>query len=395
MAGQYEAYPYPARDPADEAKRLVRGSPSDPAEIEHFLHGGVFDRSRPFRALSAGGGTGDGTIQMAQGFADAGVAAEITWLDRSRAARDIAEARAAARGLTNIRFLTGDLRDAPALGPFDYIDCCGVLHHLPDPQEGLDALAAALTPGGGLGAMVYAPLGRTGVYPMQAALAALTAGLDPAAKVARAREALAALPETNWLLRNPHVGDHRDSDAGLYDLLLHARDRPFAADEAMEAVAAAGLTFLSFTAPARYEPSTWIGDLAAPAAALTPPARAALAERLAGGIKVHVFYACKGPSRMAKPNPSARPRLRGVTAAQLGAEAAAGRAIIARLDGAAHRLTLPKSAAPILRLLDGRRRLGEIAQALRIDWLAFASAFAPIDRRLTGLGMLLYAETFP
>jgi hypothetical protein len=45
--------------------------------------------------------------------------------------------------------------------------------------------------------------------------------------------------------------------------------------------------------------------------------------------------------------------------------------------------------------MDGRRTLGQIAQALRLDWLAFAAAYAPVDRRLSGLGMLLYAETFP
>ena len=28
LAAQYEAYPYPARDPRDEAKRLIIGSPS-------------------------------------------------------------------------------------------------------------------------------------------------------------------------------------------------------------------------------------------------------------------------------------------------------------------------------------------------------------------------------
>ncbi|MBT5040468.1 MAG: class I SAM-dependent methyltransferase, partial [Rhodospirillaceae bacterium] len=27
VRGQYEAYPYPPRDPADEAKRLITGSP--------------------------------------------------------------------------------------------------------------------------------------------------------------------------------------------------------------------------------------------------------------------------------------------------------------------------------------------------------------------------------
>ncbi len=394
VAAQYEAYPYPERDPADEARRLVRGSPSDPAEIDHHLYGGARDWSRPFRALMAGGGTGDGTIQLAQGLADAGCPAEIVWLDRSRAAREVAEARAAARGLANLRFVTGDLLEAPALGPFDYVDCCGVLHHLPDPAAGIAALAAALGPGGGMGAMVYAPLGRTGVYPLQAALAALTAGLAPAAKVARARAVLDMLPETNWLLRNPHLGDHRTSDAGLYDLLLHGRDRPFAADAVMALTARAGLDFVGFTAPARYEPATWLGDLAAPVAGLDAPARAALAENLAGGMKVHVFYAAKGARRPAGPAPEARPRLRGVTAAALAGEAAAGRSLTLRVDGAAHRVALTKAAAPLLRLMDGRRTLGEAAAALRLDWLAFTALWGPIESRLRGFGMLLYSRRF-
>jgi 2-polyprenyl-3-methyl-5-hydroxy-6-metoxy-1,4-benzoquinol methylase len=75
--------------------------------------------------------------------------AEITYLDLSTAARRIAEARAAARGLSNIEFHTGSLLDAGDFGEFDYIDCCGVLHHLPDPQAGFDALAGALAPGAG------------------------------------------------------------------------------------------------------------------------------------------------------------------------------------------------------------------------------------------------------
>ena len=62
---QYEAYPYPDRDPADEAKRLITGSPSDPPEIDHMLFGGVRDWRAPFRALVAGGGTGDGLMLLA------------------------------------------------------------------------------------------------------------------------------------------------------------------------------------------------------------------------------------------------------------------------------------------------------------------------------------------
>jgi methylase of polypeptide subunit release factors len=69
-------------------------------EIDHYLFAGRRDWTKPFRALVAGGGTGDALIQLAQVLASAGRKAEITYLDLSTAARRIAEARAAARGLT-------------------------------------------------------------------------------------------------------------------------------------------------------------------------------------------------------------------------------------------------------------------------------------------------------
>ena len=72
---------------------------------------------KPFRALVAGGGTGDAAIMLAQQLADAGAAqAEIVYLDWSKASRAVAEARAKARGLSTIRFVTGSLLDLPTLG---------------------------------------------------------------------------------------------------------------------------------------------------------------------------------------------------------------------------------------------------------------------------------------
>ena len=41
-------------------------------------------------------------------------------------------------------------------GKFDLIQCSGVLHHLPDPQYGLNILSNFLAPGGGMALMVYA-----------------------------------------------------------------------------------------------------------------------------------------------------------------------------------------------------------------------------------------------
>ena len=66
------------------------------------------------------------------------MAGRVTYLDRSQAAMRVARARAEARGLTNIDWVQGSILDLPrlGLGPFDYIDCCGVLHHLPESGVG-------------------------------------------------------------------------------------------------------------------------------------------------------------------------------------------------------------------------------------------------------------------
>src|SRR3954462_11991553 len=124
VRAQYESLPYPARDPREEKRRLITGSPSHLAELEHFLFAGRIARDRPCRVLVAGGGTGDAAIMLGQQLKDAGIPAEITYLDLSEASRRIAEARAETRGL-EIRFVTGSLLgpELAALGRFDYIDC--------------------------------------------------------------------------------------------------------------------------------------------------------------------------------------------------------------------------------------------------------------------------------
>ncbi len=175
VQSQYEAYPYPARNPADEKKRLIAGSPSNLAELNHYVFGGRRDLSKPLNALVAGGGTGDAAILLAQQMSDFGVPGEVVHLDQSEPSQKIAQQRAQVRGLDNLRFVRGSLLDVGEIapGPWDYIDCCGVLHHLEDPAAGLAALADVLAPDGGLGVMVYGALGRIGVYHVQEMMHAL------------------------------------------------------------------------------------------------------------------------------------------------------------------------------------------------------------------------------
>lgn len=402
---QYEAYPYPARDPADEKKRLIAGSPSHLLEVNHFVFGGRRDFSRPFRALVAGGGTGDCAIMLAQQLRDRRCPGEVVYVDVSQAAMEIAQARARVRGLANVRFHRLSIGDLPASdlarqAPFDYIDCCGVLHHLDDPAAGLATLASLLADDGGLGVMVYGALGRTGVYPAQEMLRTLAADAPLADRIALARRLLERLPPTNWLKRNPFVADDlTGGDAGLVDLLLHARDRAYSVPEVSALADAAGLRVTAFVEPARYEPASYLSDprLLERLDALSSVERAAFAERLAGNMKKHMFYAVKAGNRapaVASPDDGAAiPVLRDDDGAALAAEMKPGGVLKATLDMLPFVFPLPKLAGAIAARIDGRRTIDDIARDLAgvntgLDRETFSREFAALFRALNGIDKL-------
>ena len=404
---QYELLPYPARDPREEAQRLIEGSPSHLIELNHYLFAGARDFARPFRALVAGGGTGDGLIMLAQHLQDAGCPAEIVYLDLSQASRAVAEQRARVRGLGGITFMTGSLLDLPSLGlgPFDYIDCCGVLHHLADPPAGLAALEAVLAPDGGMGIMVYGALGRTGVYPVQAMLKTLNAyapapALTATAQLATARDLLKQLPATNWLRRNPAIGDHlAGGDAGLADLLLHPQDRAYSVPELAALARGAGLEIAAFIEPWRYDPASYLTDagLLHRLQNLDPIARAAFAEQLAGNLKRHTVYLVRterAGASVARPDDGMVPVLRAGSGAL--AESLKGRGTLkVSIDGLEVRLQVPPHSAEILAAVDGKRTIAEIRQtvggtveALK-DPSAFGAAFERVYNTFNKLNRLL------
>ncbi len=391
VTDQYEAYPYPERDPKDEKKRLITGSPSHPFEIDHYLFGGKRDWSKPFRALVAGGGTGDGLIQLAQVLTAAKRPYEIVYLDLSTSAREVAEARAAARNLGGITFLTQSLLSAPDLGPFDYIDCCGVLHHLPDPQEGFDALAKALAPDGGMGVMVYAPFGRSGVYPLQEAFGATLHG-SPRERLRKAKAIFDRIPDGHPFKTNPNLSDHRQSDAGFYDLLLHSQDRAYRISELLACLDRAGLRMTGSPQAHVYDPLPILGDPAL-VHGLDEREKMDLAEALRGTIRTHILYAAKTGSaaEMASPGPNLIPHLKGVSGKRL-AQAAAKKGVIPiSHDGAKTEVPVPALAARALAEIDGKRTLQEIAVAARTDWLSLGPIWSSLSAQLCTHGVLFYS----
>jgi SAM-dependent methyltransferase len=373
LAAQYEAYPYPARDPREEARRLVVGSPSHLREVDHWVFAGRRPAGLPLRALMAGGGSGDGTLMLAQHMTSLGRPGQVTWLDRSGAARRVATARAAARGLENIRFEEGSLLELPGsgLGPFDYIDCCGVLHHLPDPAAGLRALVSVLAPGGGIGLMVYAPHGRTGVYMLQEALRLLApADQPPPARVEIARRLWKQAPQTAWLRRNPWIDDHiRGGDAGLYDLLLNPRDQAFTVPQLAALVAGAGLRIACLVEPLRYDPESYLSDpkLRGAMAGLDAVQRAALAEAICGNMGIHIAYCLRAEAPALAPpweDDSAVPVLRELDGPTVAKGLRGDGVLTVAFDDLRVPVPMPRLAAAFLARIDGRACWGEIMQAV-------------------------------
>ena len=298
---QYEAYPYPPRNPEDERIRLENSWHDFLEVINFYCFRGKQTFSQEFRVLVAGGGAGDQTIFLAEQLRQNPRAA-VVHLDISANGIAIARRRAEIRKLANITWVHSSILDLPSLpvGRFDYINCVGVLHHLEDPAAGLRALDAVLQEDGAMSLMLYGRYGRTGVYQVQELLRRINAAEpDLPAKIANAKTVLDSLPKTNWFKRGEDlVGDHREyGDAGIVDMLLHAQDRPDTVDELYELVEGCDLQIVELLERGRspYKIEWHIRDkrLLDKVGALPRRQQQAIAELIAGDMIVHNFYVAR------------------------------------------------------------------------------------------------------
>ncbi|MBS28861.1 MAG: methyltransferase [Alphaproteobacteria bacterium] len=404
VQSQYESYPYPERDPADERTRLISGSPSNLAEVNHYVFGGRRDLTKPLNALIAGGGTGDAAIMLAQNLADAGVPGEVVHLDLSESSQAVAHARAEVRGLDNLRFVQGSLLDVATVapGPWDYIDCCGVLHHLEDPDRGLAALSDQLAPDGGMGVMVYGALGRTGVYHVQGMLRMIAPAeeMPDGDRVEMAKRLAEGLPTTAWINRNGQVNDHvGGGDPGIYDLFLHARDRAYKVPDVARFAAGAGLRLVGFIEPFRYDPDWLVGDprILKQLRALDPVARATFAELFTGNLKKHIFYAVRTENTVAPPDtddPRAVPVIITAQPDELADKMPARGPLSVATDGLKTSMSIPALSRSMIGLCDSRRSLADIHASILerrsdLDYEGFKRQFDQLYKVLNAINQMV------
>jgi len=306
---QYERFPFPDYS----GKQLPTPSIANSdglSRISSRLFGGRLDPST-MRVLVAGGGTGEKTLGLALQLAPFG--GEVTHLDLSAASIAQARAGAEAVGLSNVRFVQGSIYDVAALFPgerFHYVQCMGVLHHLPSPEAGLAALRDILTDDGGMALAVYASSGRMAVYLLKQAVELLIDEDAPLAeRMALGVQAFASLPAGHWLHHDRAVMQHLKTRGprALLDAVLHTVDHHYSLDTFMDLIDGAGLTFVDFCEPYSkivmdyVAPYGFAPDLAARVRALPERRRRGFLEKFHGRLVVHSAYLSKAPRAKALP----------------------------------------------------------------------------------------------
>jgi 2-polyprenyl-3-methyl-5-hydroxy-6-metoxy-1,4-benzoquinol methylase len=231
---QYEENPYPrwVRIPLTERAIGIAG----------YLHRkfpfAVFQRKSGgeiAELLSAGCGTGQLALEIAQSVTTRVLAVDLSLKSLGYASRKAQELR-----LRGIEFAQADLLELSTIGrSFDVVECSGVLHHMANPFAGWRTLLSVLRPGGFMIIGLYSKLARRGLDQAKAFIAQKGYG-SSADEIRRCRQDLLDFDKS--------IARFRDffGISSSRDLLFHVQEQ----QTQLPAIAAFlkdnGLTFLGF-----------------------------------------------------------------------------------------------------------------------------------------------------
>jgi SAM-dependent methyltransferase len=291
----YDRFPYPG-DPLQDGPPPGYNWRWCHAAAHAHCTGRLPDPGSAPRILDAGCGTGVSTDYLVH----LNPGASVTAIDISAGALAVASERLRRSGGQDaVRFACRSLLDLAGEGPFDHINSVGVLHHLADPSGGLRALAGVLAPGGLMHLFLYADGGRWEIHRLQRSLRLLGVGTG-ALGLDLGRRLLAELPADNRLRRRHEERWALDTqaDANFADMYLHPQETSYDLPRLWDLIDAAGLTFLGFSDPDRWDPSRLLsGELLERALALPDRERWQLVEALDPEISHFEFFLSDRPLR--------------------------------------------------------------------------------------------------
>ena len=238
---------------------------------------------------------GCGTNQAAA-FAFTNPDAKVVAVDISQPSLDHQQYLKDKHGLFNLELHRLPIEELPTLGlDFDLIVSTGVLHHLADPQAGMNAVAGCLRADGAMGVMLYAKNGRIGIELLQSVFRDLGLGQNEAS-IALVRQTLSLLAAEHPVQSYLKVARGLQFDAMLVDTLLHGRERSYTVDDCIDLVTSAGLVFQGWFNKAPYYPhdlSARPNEVYLAINALPEPTLWSAMERLHTVNACHFFMACR------------------------------------------------------------------------------------------------------
>ncbi|MFP4103117.1 class I SAM-dependent methyltransferase, partial [Coleofasciculus sp.] len=297
VAQLYDAYPFPPEPLLDEPPPGYNWRWNWLAAYS-FCTGQKPSR-QDIRILDAGCGTGVGTEYLVH----LNPHASVVGIDLSAGALQVAQERCHRSGANRVEFHHLSLYDAQQLaGEFDLINCVGVLHHLPDPIRGIQALAPKLAPGGLMHIFVYAELGRWEVRLMQQAIALLQGNRrgDYQDGVQVGRQVFESLPENNRIVKREKErwSLENQRDANFADMYLHPQEIDYTIDSLFELIEASGLEFIGFSNPGYWQLDRLLGknpELMERASGLSDRERYRLIELLDPDVSHYEFFLGRPP----------------------------------------------------------------------------------------------------
>jgi SAM-dependent methyltransferase len=355
---QYERYRYP--QPIEDLEVWLPDNWEwfDPSHAHR-----VFWPDREYKSdldiLIAGCGTNQASV-----FAFMNPDAKVTAVDISQPSLDHQQYLKDKHGLFNLDLNLLPIEELPSLGrDFDLIVSTGVLHHMADPQVGMNAIASCLRPDGAMGIMLYAKYGRAGLELLQQFFRDLGLGQNESS-IATVRETLSLLSPDHLVQPYLKMARNMQSDAVLVDTFLHGRERSYTVDDCVELVATAGLEFQGWFMKAPYYPHQLFARSNAiyPAIdALPEPALWSAVERLNTLNACHFFMACRPerPKESYAIDFSTQASLDYVPLMRMRCGLAGND--IFRTDW---RATLNSAQLPFLQEVDGHRTIREIAASV-------------------------------
>ena len=301
VAKLYNTYPFPPDPLSDEPPPGYNWRWNWIAAYNFCL--GHKPARQDIRILDAGCGTGSGTDYLIYLNPEA----EIVAIDLSEKALSVAKERCRRSGVLerakSVEFQLLKLEEVVQLpGEFDFINCVGVLHHLPDPVKGIQALAQKLAPGGLLHIFVYAELGRWEIQLMQKAIALLQGDRrgDYRDGVFVGRQIFSLLPENNKIVKREKerwsMENHRDES--FADMYVHPQEIDYNIETLFELIEASGLEFIGFSNPQYWQLERLLGkspELMERAKQMSDRDRYRLIELLDPEITHYEFFLGKTP----------------------------------------------------------------------------------------------------